>query len=91
MPEFASTTNVNIEIDDKVKEKEGECHESILHFILSSQNKYKLLEKMILSSSIERVDEIPQQFNGNCVYELPPASTNKSWREWSKNTTAMFG
>ena len=37
-----------------------------------------MLEKMILSSSIARVDEIPQQFNGNYVYELPLASSNKS-------------
>ena len=37
-----------------------------------------MLGKMILSSSIARVDEIPQQFNGNCVYELPTASSNKS-------------
>ena len=37
-----------------------------------------MLEKMILSSSIARVDEIPQQLNGNYVYKLPPASSNKS-------------
>ena len=47
MPKFTSTSTVNIEIDDKLKEKERECHESTLHFILSSQNKYKLLEKFL--------------------------------------------
>ena len=63
------------EIDGKNKEMENECFESTLHFILSNHKKYKLLDKMIVSCSITQVEEIPEQYNGNCVYELPPASS----------------
>lgn len=72
----AVSEKTKIEIDVDYKEKKNDCFESTLVFILSSQKKYRLLEKMILSCSIAK-EEIPQQYNGNCVYELPPASKNK--------------
>ena len=59
MSDYKTISTINIDIGDKLKEKESDCSESILHFILSSHNKYKLLEKMVFSSSIALVEEIP--------------------------------
>ena len=91
MPKFTSTNIVNIEIDDKLKEKESECHESILHFILSSHNKYKLLEKMILPSNIACVDKIHNNLMEIMFLNYHLQVQINQWKEWSKNMTAMFG
>ena len=40
-PNFSSTNSINKEQASKFKEKESDFHESILHFILSSQKNTK--------------------------------------------------
>ena len=53
--------------------------QSTLESILLSGYKYHSLSKMITTSTvIQQVEEIPQHYNGDCVFELPPIQTESS-------------
>lgn len=56
----------------KLSKVQTKSWESTIAFILLSDNKYRLLKKLILSSAIVQAKEIPQEYDGNCVYELLP-------------------
>ena len=69
----------NIDIDIPESSEKDFIAQSTLEYIVLNSHKYPKLSKMIAKCTIkEFVDEIPQEYNGNCVYELSPNSKDVS-------------
>lgn len=45
--------------------------ESTLQSIIISGNRFQKLRKIVQSCCVSQVDEVPQKYNGNCLFELP--------------------
>ena len=50
-----------------------------MQLILNYPTKYRFFSKAMFDSvKVERVDELPIDYNGNIIFELPPVDTTLS-------------
>lgn len=49
-----------------------QLQESNLQSVIISSNRFQKLRKIVQSSCVSQVDEVPQEYNENCLFELPP-------------------
>ena len=69
----------NIDIDILESSEKGFIAQSTLEYIILNSHQYPKLSKMIAKCTIkELVDEVSQEYNGNCVYKLSPNSNDVS-------------